>query len=219
MREFDYVQAWCLLAMPEYESLPADVRALALHVAEVADGLRQERNLLMPWPEGLRQRFDNVPAETLAKAARAVYFLGHWKPGNATLPDALALSHGGSWKFANYADQALAARLGLSFETPWGKDGVSIYVHEGAIRVGWSHKHGWTWHEVAFATEGNLKRLLGLVAELGESLEYRGNGKDRMRAEDAWSAFIERVKAAFAEDEFSRWKTDKFMREAPARNW
>lgn len=130
--DFDYTRAWREFAWPQWQSLPADVRKLAHDVAQNCGGLAQDRNTLeLEWPEDettrvtLRVRFDAIPAETLAWASQVVYSVGHWCP---SIPAQYTIEHtreylealqegkklqatGGYWRFSNFADQVLGAKI------------------------------------------------------------------------------------------------------------
>lgn len=130
--DFDFIRAWREFAWPQWQSLPADTRALVHDVAHTCGGLAQNRDTLeLEWPEDettrvtLRTRFDAIPAETLAWASQVVYSLGHWCP---SIPAQYTIEHtreylealqegkklqatGGYWRFASFADQVLGAKI------------------------------------------------------------------------------------------------------------
>lgn len=148
MKRFNHERAWAVLARPAFEALPADVRALVDRVGMEAATLRQGPDLDMPWPEGLRARFEAIPAEILAQASMVVYSYGHWaKMGH------WSQANGIYWKFSNYADQVLAAKLGIPRERTKVKGhGLSFSVVEGVIRAGVSTPDSWFWVEIGPAT-------------------------------------------------------------------
>jgi len=165
---FDYRRAWHEVAKPAYESLPANLRDLLDYTAKATAGVHQSADLSMPWPDmdseyrDLRERFDKTPAEWLSQAAAAIYFVGHWYPadGDIAIPGRQAGAH---WKFSHYADQSLRARLGIATNDGFG---VSLQIIEGSIRICYSSREMWTWHEVSPATEGGKTHALNLASEL-----------------------------------------------------
>lgn len=163
MSDFDYVAAWKGLARPAWECLPANVRDLALRAADAMEGKAQGPDLDMAWPEGFRAEFEKIPAEILAAAARAAYFVEHWKPTGETATNLERLTRaGGNWKFSNLCDQALTERLGLTRNRRGNRSGWSFEVHEGTLRMCVSWCDGWTWRELGPATVGTLKAAEGV---------------------------------------------------------
>ena len=181
MKTFDYEAAWHEVARPAYEALPQDVRDLLAQVAVEAAGLNQLPDLSMPWPDDpqmgergtpgstLRVRFDAIPAETLAFAARVIYYVGHWYPTGAdlALPGRMA---GAYWKFAHYADQSLRARLAAATSADAMRSNGPFQIHEGVIRLCYSSKDMWTWVEVAPATIAGLEYARKLRGRLSVKL-------------------------------------------------
>lgn len=175
MRTFDYETAWLEVARPAYESLPQNVRDLLARVAVECAELSQSRDLSMPWPEDsdLRVSFDKVPAEFLALAARVIYFAGHWYPGKSANGYVIhGREHGGTWKFAHYADQSLKARLDLPTSNVF-------QIHEGVIRVCYSSRDMWSWTEVAPATAEGLAYARAMHARIQLACgDKRGHDRD-----------------------------------------
>lgn len=181
---FDYITAWEELARPQFEALPANVRALLDRVTAEAGHLSQLADCSMPWPDEtseasiaafdgvtLRQKFDKIPAEFLAKAAHVVYFVGHW--GDAQSRAELIPAGSATWKFSHYADQVLRERLGLPPRGDNGRDKSRIQyaVHEGLIRVAYSSPDMWSWKEVAPATAEGYKAAQAIAADLRSIIE------------------------------------------------
>lgn len=163
MKTFDYKTAWEQVARPGFEALPRNIRELYDRVCRECEGLNQERETLdMPWPEqrfdaspgetSLYHSFDQLPTEWLAQAAHLVYFYGHWSPKGHSYAGS-----GGTWKFANYADQILRKKLDLP-KGEYGKPGYGFHVVEGFLRFHYSDKDTWTWREVGLATAETLAR-------------------------------------------------------------
>ncbi len=169
---FDYKEAWYQLAEPTYKLLPANIRDLFDRVIAECAGCNQKQNLDVRWPTydeessddpSLRSVFWDIPYEYLTIAARAIYFLGHWKPScEPAMSD-----HGAHWKFASYADQTLREKL-YQFEpdhavhlfgrdVPPPKIGHWFEVHEGCLRYCCSLPNSWTWIECGPATPRVLK--------------------------------------------------------------
>lgn len=179
--QFDYAAAWREVARPAYDSLPQDIRDLLAQVAGEAASLSQLPDLSMPWPDDpqlgekriegsdLRSRFDKVPAEWLAQAARVIYSCGHWFPAGGDL-DLPGREHGAHWKFSHYADQSLRARLIAATSADVMRSNGPFQVHEGAIRLCYSSHDMWTWAEVAPATLEGLTRAKALSLKLSQRL-------------------------------------------------
>lgn len=231
---FDYITAWRELARPAFEALPANVRALVDRVAVEANGLHQISDTSMPWPDEasevsiaaydgqtLRQVFDKIPAEVLALAARVVYSVGHWKPGNT--PQFFDNSAGASWKFSHYADQVLRGRLELPERGDNGRDKAMIQtkVIEGAIRVCYSSPDSWTWEEVAPATVGGLESARRIGSSLRTRVDMAGGDERKgSRAygdarENAAYKFMETLKSSKPLAQWPSWEKfgnlDPFM--------
>jgi len=159
MKQFDYGRAWTETVKPAYDALPEEVHALLADTADAARDLHQTQDLGMPWPTAepwidLRARFEAIPSEVLAYAARVINNLGHWRPGKIGGPvGPLDSAPGIHWKFSHYADQVLRGRLGMYETADPPFNGWAFRVHEGAIRLCYSSRDMWTWHEVAPATE------------------------------------------------------------------
>ncbi len=174
MKTFDYRRAWHEVAKPAYLILPADVRQLLADVTEQAKDLHQLPDCSMPWPEDsdLRARFDRIPAEWLALAARAIYFVGHWRPADADLAE--IPRNGETWKFAHYADQSLRERLGLPPRGSNGRYGSGCHsgveIHQGTIRVYYSSPDCWLWDEVAPATQEGLRFAHARAADITQAI-------------------------------------------------
>jgi hypothetical protein len=174
------------------------VRTLFDDVVEAYRETHQLPDLSMPWLNGFRERFQAVDTDTLAHAARAAYFYGHWGFRN----ECMALS-GGTWKFSALADQELSERLGLPqphVESP--RSGWSRRVMQGTLRVGYSAWDFWTREEaVAYASADALH----------ESMSYAsGDG-----SYDAVTAALQGLRARLApqgEDSYALlFNTDRYM--------
>lgn len=173
MNEFNYKKAWTNLALPAFDILRSDVRALVTATTRNACDLRQDKDLDMPWPADgvLRASFEACPSEVLAPSARIVHDFGHWAPRLekqlklswqqdylAGLRTAETLQQTGAyWKFSNYADQVLRSRLGLS--RTHSPHGVSFAVHEGVLRVCFSARDVWTWTPLTWAFKDAYERV------------------------------------------------------------
>ena len=210
MKTFDYARAWAELARPDYDTRPANIRALFLRTAIAAADCQQGPDLAMIWPDpekdpragGFREMFDTTPAEALAFAARVIYFLGHWKPSAVDVPaglelpaaEAQACQAGAHWKFSDYADQSLRTRLGLPNDARYGR-GVHLEVHEGAIRVCYSSPDVWTWVDVAPATARGKAYADGCAAQV--QYAYQRHTAPR-RHDEAASEVLAAIKTSIA---------------------
>jgi hypothetical protein len=177
----------------------------------------------------LRGMFEKTPAEDLAWAARVVYSYGHWAPLRVVQQDLFKhrlLEHmeqahrfqktGGYWKFANYADQELTRRIGIERNRKHSPRGISA-VHQGCLRVYWSHPNLWCWTEVGWATKVAFERL-SLIAP--PTLTVIG-GRTTSESYDQWDAYVARLKASsrgvLCEEigRFERWTNlESYMEEA-----
>jgi len=147
---FDFERAHTEIAAPLFFALPAKIHRLLGRVHKECADLAQKPDLDMPWPSGgLREAFEALDTNTLAEASRAVYEYGHWGTRDCFQ------SHGTYWKFSNYCDQILRARLELPAQAY--DRGVSFAVHEGQLRVCYSSTQGWTWTVLGPASLGLLK--------------------------------------------------------------
>lgn len=182
--DFDYVSAFMELCRNGWKVLPADLRDLVMDTAVIADGLQQKRDLDMEWPDiaehpEFRHRFENLPAEELARAARVVYFFGHWfshpilkcntlvddnkspleisEPWWSQLGRLLQLG-GGYWKFSHYGDEILRRKAGLKKRPEYKGRTCHFEVHEGMLRLCYSSRDCWTSQEVGLATPSTLER-------------------------------------------------------------
>jgi len=189
MKTFDYENAWQDLALPAFNQLPEKIRLLLDETTKQAADLHQDKNLRVIWPENgkLRAAFEAVDSDTLARAARVIYYFGHWRPCASVAGNAPA--SGESWKFANYADQILRLRFNLPDRD--NAASVSLQIHEGTIRVCYSSPDSWTWHEVAPATDSGMKAAGGIAVSLRGELAGKSKREDRDNA--AW-LFMEKIK-------------------------
>jgi len=159
MSEFDFKRAWYNVARPAFDALPEAVKALIERVDRDAAELRQDPStLLMPWSEGLREAFESFDSDTLAVASHVVYFYGHWAFGEHTKH--AFQERGTYWKFSDYADQVLAARLGLpAYDKYTTGYGITYRVHQGMLRVQSNTPDSWLWEDCALGTQTSLFKL------------------------------------------------------------
>lgn len=151
---FDYKAAHAAVADPIARALPQAALDIyrELRSSSEYEGLAQGANLDIPMPERLGRLFDLLDSETLALAARALYYFGHWNTGQALDPGKFD-TRGAHWKFSNLADQVLRKRLGLRDRGNFKSIGYHFEVHEGALRLCASTPDTWTWIELGPATE------------------------------------------------------------------
>jgi hypothetical protein len=189
MKTFDYEKAWQDLALPAFKQLPDQIHLLLDETTKQAAYLHQDKNLRVVWPENgkLRAAFESVDSDTLARAARVIYYFGHWRPCANVAGNAPA--SGESWKFANYADQILRLRFNLPDRDNTAI--VSLQIHEGTIRVCYSSPDSWIWHEVTPATDSGMKAAGGIAVSLRGELAGKRKCEDRDNA--AW-LFMEKIK-------------------------
>lgn len=146
---FDYKRAHKEVATPLYRGLPKHILRLVSRVQTESADLSQKPDLDMAWPPGLREAFERVDTSTLAHAAQVVHDYGHWGTRDCLQ------EVGTYWKFSNYCDQILRARLGLARD--FKGQGVGFLVREGQLRVCYSSTHVWTWEVIGPASKGLLR--------------------------------------------------------------
>lgn len=193
MKTFDYEKAWAELALPAFKQLPTAALCLVEEVGIVAADLQQGIHCDMIWPDDngkLREMFGRLDSETLATAAHVVYYYSHWRPGGSTSDGAPVVLCG--WKFSNYADQVLRIRFNLGRDV---KSGVGLLIHEGTIRVCYSSRDSWTWHEVAPATDAGMAEASKIADTIRRKIDTQSSRDDRDSA--AWKAF-EAIKSTVA---------------------
>lgn len=81
MKEFNFRRAHSEWAQPQYDALPACIRLLWNAVATNTQQLRQNQSCNVEWPADLpelKEMFDEVAPDTLARAAVVIYYWGHW---------------------------------------------------------------------------------------------------------------------------------------------
>lgn len=226
MKEFNFERAWNELAVPAWKKLPEAARNLALLVAADCGDCRQLESLDTEWPkEGkLRLTMEGLTSEVLSVAAHTVWALGHWCPGlllNGEEPPANVLlgkrlqKTGGYWKFANYCDQILRARLNLSPRNV-SHIGVSFAVHEGVLRVCWNHRDGWQWTEIGWATMQTWDRAQAAFPR--STLEKKLQEAKGDKKYQAWDDYVNLLETA-CEDSFIEWDTTQYMEERKERNY
>lgn len=180
---FDYRAACLEVAEPAVRALPEPVLALyrELRDAEAFDKLAQGRDLDVPMPDALRDRFAGLDTETLARASWALYHFGHWSGKlDADKPD----TRGATWKFSNLADQVLRTRLQLPNRGSSKSIGYHFEIHEGALRLCASTPDSWTWIELGPATENFLASARAWRSTL------RGcPATPYLRSSESWRAF------------------------------
>lgn len=156
MQTFDYAHAWVKMARPAWLEISAvpEIRQL-FDIVKGRSDLQQDKALNVPIPSG---DFETIAAKldtlTLAKAARAAYFFGHWSPGLPT-----EAGDGSGWKFSNILDQIISKRLGMQHPHYPEGPGLSFRCMEGTIRAQFSTNDCWTWHEISYATDALFSAL------------------------------------------------------------
>lgn len=197
MKTFDFELAWQQIMLPAFKQLPTQVHVLLKNVALECAELHQLPDCSMPWPDDggkLREQFDRVSGDVLSHAAHVVYFYGHWHPGESFGPKPPGSNHGAAWKFSHYADQVLRGRFNLSENGRDSRAAVSFAIIEGTIRLCYSSRDCWNWHEVAPATDAGMetaKKLhAGLSAQIAGKLD-----DDRDNEAHKFFGTIENIKA------------------------
>jgi hypothetical protein len=197
MKTFDYEKAWQDLALPAFKQLPNAVLCLAEEVGIVADNLHQDRQCCMIWPEDggkLREMFKRLDSVTLSRAAHVLYMYNHWRPGKNIAGNAPVTKCG--WKFSNYADQVLRARFNIALDS---KATVGLRIHEGTIRVCYSSRDMWTWHEVAPATDEGMEKAGAIASDLSRKISVTSRRGERDSI--AWK-FMEELEEVVAWPDF-----------------
>lgn len=185
--EFDYRAAWREAAEPCFTALPEAVKDLLRETCEVAENCPQDKACNMVWPEddgALRAKFEAFDDTMLATAANVVYFYGHWSNTGV-----VAETVGGTWKFSLYCTMVLRDRLGIP-QIEVADKGVSIRVHDGCLRVGFSSHWSWTWLEIGLATRENFDRAkMALLDVEGVNLNWLKSDRKM------WDDYEDRVMA------------------------
>lgn len=172
VNDFDYKRAWIELASPGFGNIPFELRELLKRVAVECADYGQDQTLRVIWPDdngSLKGALSDWSSEDLSKAARSVYFFGHWNFHKDSEMEGYGVTGGSHWKFASYCDQILSeridARLPLRTKGRWERSGrgVQIQVHEGFLRGCISSLSSWTWEEVGLATIDNAQKLSDLI--------------------------------------------------------
>jgi hypothetical protein len=200
---FDYKAALADLIMPVLKALSADALWIygALCSAKYKD-LHQGQDLDVPMPEELRERFEAIPPDRLAYAARVLYFHGHWGGTFGGAKD----NAGGYWKFANLADQVLSKAIGLERSRHSGS-GWSWKVLEGCVRLQLGTAHLWTWQELGPATPENMAKF----RERAKTLPNAFAGTDK--AAEALETMAAAMRADLSADWNKLLDTKSYMRE------
>lgn len=133
--QFDYEAAWDKLIQPAMEAIKNNDPGILVLMEDIgghhADVVQDQRTLDLPWPDGLKARFEEVPTMTLAFSSFIVHNYGHWgyKGEAAAWKDA-------TWKFSNWADQILRERLGIVKESARDRGtGYSLEVQFGLLEL------------------------------------------------------------------------------------
>ena len=212
--EFDYKEAWNKLALPAFNSSLTPIKDLYFYVEQHANDCVQSKNLNLMWPENETHMkyikdhmFNLFKEDTLALAARVIYFYGHWFPSydfekgkQLTVPfSGKKVEHmskpraplGGShWHFSSYADQIIRKQLKVlrSFDGC----GYGIQIHEGIIRACFLDSTMWIWEEVCPANILNLQKCKKLI----KRLKTKKQEPEKM---------IQQIKKAFELDKNDPW--------------
>lgn len=199
--EFDYITAWEELANPAVVALDKSFFELYEHVCREAAELSQDANCDMSWPteSDLRSKFEKfaeVDSCALGLAACALYYWGHWSSEGHS-----DVGNGGTWKFANYADQVLRAHLGVNRDV---QSGLGFTVHEGKLRVGLSWLGGWTWEELGAPSQ----LCLDIAKMCFENPPPFYRGRSSRAAPSAFDDYVHTLwpkSAKVAREALSRW--------------
>lgn len=155
---FNYQKAYCVLAVPAFNNLPAHVKKAHSDLLPIVGDLSQGRDLAIPLNDEIKAILKPLTTKELAELSRASHAVGHWHP--SLLPYLFDTSKGESWKITNCADQVLRARI----KTPH-----NILIHDGRFRVTFSSGDCWMREEFALATEENLEVFTSCGMGFGES--------------------------------------------------
>jgi len=152
---FDYKEAWRKLVAPNYQMLDKEVIDFFEEVCKETADLSQNYNLDMPWPDddSIKDGFEAMTDEDLAWTARLFNFWGHWG-----FDGQCRKSAGGNWKYANYCDQILRERCGVSNKSV--DRGYGVQIHQGVVRITYSTSREWQWEEIAPATRSILEGVM-----------------------------------------------------------
>lgn len=88
MSEFNFRRAHREWAQPHFQRLSVPVRLALQMVIAQSDKLKQNASLGIDWPTDdaqLKASFDEIPIDELGKAARVIYYYGHWASVSAVI--------------------------------------------------------------------------------------------------------------------------------------
>lgn len=196
MKEFDYSRAYEELAEPAWKALPVDVQSLIERVIVTAANVKQDRATLdTQWPVNehgvhtLKIAFAMIPSDQLARAARAVYFSGHWAAASTGDEGVRLQEHGAYWKFSSYCDQILRECLDLpSADDRTRGSGTWQEVHQGYLRLCVSTPDSWAHYDIGPATQEVYDAI-----ELGRPSAPCGPRSQRTR--EKWDDYMGACKA------------------------
>lgn len=134
-----------------------------------------------------------LSSKEIAELARALYFVGHWKPIFAiSLFDNLK---GESWKISNCCDQILYKRL----NPPSG-----IQIHKGVLSVRYSNKNCYISEEFGLATPENIEIFKACGLPFSESSIEASAKILRKQIDDLWNT--ENIDSVPDNPEFIAWQ-------------
>lgn len=169
---FNYKRAWYELAAPALLNLSPNILSLFLRTHEETRNLQQNADLSLDWPnQNLKNSFDEADSTELSCAARVIYSVGHWYPGEKNFLKPL-MSTGSYWRFSTLADQSLRERLKeLNFH-----QNFFFEVHEGFLRAIMSTPNSWNCMEIGLATEDTFNRAKEFIPEMKPSHDRSWDG-------------------------------------------
>lgn len=109
MKEFNYKRAHSEWAVPEYNKLSHEIKALFSRVQREGREWRQDDGTSIKWPnDSIKGAFDAIPSDMLSHSMQVIYSLGHWDyPESGISKD----KHGAHWKFEILAKKSLVERV------------------------------------------------------------------------------------------------------------
>jgi len=173
--DFNYQKAYCVLALPAFESLSDIQKTVHKTMINLVQGLNQGKDLNIPTTKGMKSVLDILSCQELSELSNVSYFVGHWYPGVIKKP--FENTCGESWKISNVIDQVLRSRLDIHH---------NIQIQEGKLRVTFSSKYEWMWEEFGMATEKNLEIFKTCGLSFGSKTLHESAEKLKELCGDLW---------------------------------
>lgn len=201
MSDFNYQKAYYVYAVPAYNSLNGLQRNAIKSLWPIIGELQQNRELKIPLSPVIEGILFELSTKEIAELARALYFVGHWKPSHAV--SLFDNRKGESWKISNCCDQILYKRLNPP---------SNIQIHEGVLRVTYLNRNCWFWDDFGLATPENLEIFKACGLPFSESSIEASSKILRKQIGDLWDT--ENVNSVYDNYEYEAWQIRVKIEEA-----